>query len=89
VKDNFKVDLALAKDQIYPFIYLGCLIFLMQYMTMLVFSQLLVAYSLALFQLSMVLQVFLGYRIFNEKHVLRRLSACLVMVGGSLMVLYA
>lgn len=89
VRDNFKADLALTKNQIYPFVYLGCLIFLMQYMTMLVFSQLLVAYSLALFQLSMVLQVFLGYRIFNEKHVLRRLSACLVMVGGSLMVLYA
>jgi drug/metabolite transporter (DMT)-like permease len=37
----------------------------------------------------MVLQVFLGYRIFNEKHVLRRLAACLVMVAGSLMVLQA
>jgi len=89
VHDNFKTDLALARNQVYPFIYLGCLIFLMQFMTMLVFSQLLVAYSLALFQLSMVLQVFLGYRIFNEKHVLRRLAACLVMVGGSLMVLSA
>lgn len=89
VRDNFQEDLGLAKDQIYPLVYLGCLIFLMQYMTMLVFSQLLVAYSLALFQLSMVLQVFLGYRIFNEKHILRRLAACLVMVSGSLMVLNA
>lgn len=89
VHDNFKADMALAKNQIYPIVYLGCLIFLMQFMTMLVFSQLLVAYSLALFQLSMVLQVFLGYRIFNEKHILRRLAACLVMVAGSLLVLNA
>ena len=89
VRDNFKADMTMAKNQIYPFIYLGCLIFLMQYMTMLVFAELFIAYSLALFQLSMVLQVFLGYRIFNEKHVLRRLSACLVMVAGSLMILNA
>lgn len=89
VRDNFQQDVRQAQDQVYPLIYLGCLIFLMQYMTMLVFSQLLVAYSLALFQLSMVLQVFLGYRIFNEKHILRRLAACLVMVSGSLMVLNA
>lgn len=89
VHDNFKADMALAKNQVYPIVYLGCLIFLMQFMTMLVFSQLLVAYSLALFQLSMVLQVFLGYRIFNEKHILRRLAACLVMVAGSLLVLNA
>jgi len=89
VRDNFGEDLAIARSQVYPFVYLGCLIFLMQFMTMLVFSQLLVAYSLALFQLSMVLQVFLGYRIFNEKHIMRRLAACLIMVVGSLMVLNA
>src|SRR5690606_37088997 len=89
VRDNFNADMARAKNQVYPLIYLGCLIFLMQYMTMLVFSQLLIAYSLALFQLSMVLQVFLGYRIFNEKHVMRRLAACLVMISGCLLVLNA
>lgn len=69
------------------FLWLGGCIFVMQYATMLVFSQLLVAYSLALFQLSMVLQVFLGYRIFHEKHVLRRLAACGVMISGCLLVL--
>ncbi len=89
ISDNIQTNIIKARDNLRPFIYLGSLIFLMQYMTMLVFSQLLVAYSLALFQLSMVLQVFLGYRIFNEKHVWRRLSACLVMVAGSLLVLNA
>ncbi|MFW5451083.1 MAG: EamA family transporter [Methylophagaceae bacterium] len=89
LKDNFIKDYEQSKKHVYDFLYLGILIFLMQYMTMLVFSQLLIAYSLALFQLGMVLQVFLGYRIFNEQHFARRLAACLVMVVGSIMVLQA
>jgi drug/metabolite transporter (DMT)-like permease len=89
LKDNFTKDFEQSKNHVYSFLYLGILIFLMQYMTMIVFSQLLIAYSLALFQLGMVLQVFLGYRIFNEKHIVRRLTACLVMILGSLMVLQA
>jgi len=89
IKGKLQENMTKAQANIQSFIYLGCLIFLMQYMTMLVFSQLFVAYSLALFQLSMVLQVFLGYRIFNEQYIWRRLSACLVMVAGSLLVLNA
>lgn len=83
----WQVDWQAAKQHRSHFIWLGSFIFLMQYTTMMVFSQLLVAYSLALFQLSMVLQVFLGYRIFHEKHILRRLSACGVMIAGCLLVL--
>lgn len=89
LKDNFSKDVKQSRHHVYQFLYLGILIFLMQYMTMLVFSQLLIAYSLALFQLGMVLQVFLGYRIFNEKHLLRRLAASSVMIFGSLLVLNA
>jgi drug/metabolite transporter (DMT)-like permease len=89
LKDNFKNDFPQSKNNLAQFIYLGSLIFLMQYMTMIVFSQLLIAYSLALFQLAMVLQVFLGYRIFNEKHIMRRLAASIVMIIGSLLVLNA
>ena len=89
INDNFRSDLANAHNSLAQFIYLGSLIFLMQYMTMIVFSQLLIAYSLALFQLGMVLQVLLGYRIFNEKHIMRRLAASMVMIIGSLLVLKA
>ncbi|NOQ76309.1 MAG: EamA family transporter [Methylococcaceae bacterium] len=89
LKDNFTKDYEQSKNHVYQFLYLGILIFLMQYMTMIVFSKLLIAYSLALFQLGMVLQVFLGYRIFNEKHILRRLAASCVMIVGSLLVLKA
>jgi drug/metabolite transporter (DMT)-like permease len=89
LKDNFVKDYQQSKHHVYQFLYLGILLFLMQYMTMLVFSKLLIAYSLALFQLGMVLQVFLGYHIFKEKHLFRRLVASLVMVVGSLLVLKA
>ncbi|MAK66486.1 MULTISPECIES: EamA family transporter [unclassified Methylophaga] len=84
---RWQKDWQTANQHRHHFLWLGSFIFLMQYTTMLVFSQLLVAYSLALFQLSMVLQVFLGYRIFHEKHILRRLSACGVMIAGCLLVL--
>jgi uncharacterized membrane protein len=47
----------------------------------------LIAYTLALFQLGMLVQVFLGYRIFNEPDLVRRLTASLVMMLGSLLVL--
>jgi len=67
---------------------LGGLIFMMQLTTLLVLSQTLIAYALALFQLSMVLQVFLGHKLFNEPQFKRRLSACIVMIIGSLLVLY-
>lgn len=86
---TLQADWQQARPQWPWFIYLGILMFLMQLMTLLVLSELLIAYSLALFQLSMVLQVFLGYRIFNEPHFWRRLAACSVMVAGSLIIIYA
>ncbi|MBE0438557.1 MAG: EamA family transporter [Gammaproteobacteria bacterium] len=89
IKSKLKTNIEQSIKHVYDFLYLGMLIFLMQYMTMLVLSELFIAYSLALFQLSMVLQVFLGYRIFNEKHIARRLLASLVMIAGSLLVIDA
>jgi hypothetical protein len=35
----------------------------------------------------MVLQVVLGYRIFKEQNIKRRLFSCLIMIFGSMMVL--
>lgn len=89
IKQPFDQQLAQTKNHITRLIYLGTMIFLMQYMTMLVLSKMIIAYSLALFQLSMVLHVFLGYRIFKEQHIQRRLFACLIIVTGSITVLYS
>lgn len=68
---------------------IGALVFLMQFFTLLLLSQMLVAYALALFQLAMVLQVFLGKHVFQEKDFVRRLLASLVMVAGSCLVIFA
>lgn len=65
----------------------GLTVFVMQYLTLVLLSQMLIAYTLALFQLGMLVQVFLGYRIFNEPDLVRRLTASLVMMLGSLLVL--
>jgi uncharacterized membrane protein len=65
----------------------GVTVFGMQFLTLVLLSKTLIAYTLALFQLGMLLQVFLGHHIFNEPHLLRRLLASLMMVAGSLLVL--
>jgi len=64
-------------------------VFIMQYFTLLLLANMMVAYALALFQLGMVLQVFAGYKIFNEKNIIRKLLVCLVMIAGSILVLLA
>jgi drug/metabolite transporter (DMT)-like permease len=86
---SLKSDWQQSHSRLRDFLWLGSLIFAMQYCTMLLFENLLIAYALALFQLSMVLQVFLGYRIFHEGHLYRRLAACGVMIVGCLLVLNA
>ncbi len=89
ITGSFHQDVQHSKTQVYQFIYLGLSMFIMQYMTMLVLSEFFIAYSLALFQLGMVLQVFLGWHIFKEKHFLRRLGASVIMVAGSLLIIQA
>jgi len=89
IKGSLQRDIKQSKHHVFDFLYLGILIFLMQYMTMIVFSQFYIAYSLALFQLGMVLQVFLGHHFFKEKHLKRRIAASLVMMLGSLLILKA
>jgi uncharacterized membrane protein len=89
IKGSLQSHVQQSKSHVYRFLYLGISMFLMQYMTMIVLSHFYIAYSLALFQLGMVLHVFLGWHIFNEQHILRRLTASGIMIIGSLIVLQA
>ena len=88
-RQSIQTDWRQSHSKLRDFLWLGALIFAMQYCTMLLFEGLLIAYALALFQLSMVLQVFLGSRIFHEGYLFRRLGACGVMIVGCLLVLNA
>ncbi len=88
IKTNLSAQLISAKPHVVQMLAIGLLVFVMQYVTLVLLSQMLVAYALALFQLGMVLQVFLGYQFFQERHIVRRLIACLVMMLGSITVLF-
>lgn len=59
---------------------------LMQAATLFTFEGLQVGYSLALFQLSTLLSVFLGYRFFAERDIGRRLIGAGVMGVGALLI---
>jgi drug/metabolite transporter (DMT)-like permease len=87
--DGIGVDLRASRKHIRTIFMIGIMVFVMQYFTLLLLSEMLVAYALALFQLGMVIQVFVGYKVFNEKHITRKLLACLVMMFGSILVLIA
>lgn len=61
----------------------------MQFATLFAFRDLQVGYSLALFQLSTIVSVFLGRRYFAEANIGKRLAGAVVMAaGGALIVLF-
>jgi drug/metabolite transporter (DMT)-like permease len=59
---------------------------LMQAATLLTFDKLPVGYSLALFQLSTLISVFLGHRYFAERNIGRRLIGAVIMVLGAVLI---
>ena len=46
-----------------------------------------VSYALALFQLSTLFSVFLGVNIFNEKGLIRKLIASVIMIAGAVVII--
>ncbi|MGD9153427.1 MAG: DMT family transporter [Gammaproteobacteria bacterium] len=58
-----------------------CLL-VMQVLTMLVFSKLFIAYSLALFQFSSIVSIFLGYKYFKERQIKIKLLGAFIMILG-------
>ena len=59
---------------------------LMQATTLFTFDDLQVGYSLALFQMSTLISVFLGYRYFEEANIQRRLVGSIIMVAGAVLI---
>ena len=59
---------------------------LMQLTTLVTLGKLQVGYSLALFQLSTLISVYLGHRYFQERNIRRRLFGSLVMVTGAILI---
>lgn len=60
---------------------------LMQFSTNIVFSCMEVGSALALFQLSAIVNLFLGYKIFKEGNMLRKFVGTIIMIVGSVIIL--
>lgn len=60
---------------------------IMQYTTNYVFSNMNVGYALSLFQLSSVLSIIFGYKVFKEKNILPRLIGSLIMIAGAVVII--
>jgi drug/metabolite transporter (DMT)-like permease len=58
----------------------------MQLTTLLTFGRMEVGYSLALFQLSTIVSVLLGHRVFREKNIRKRLAGSVVMTAGAILI---
>ncbi len=60
---------------------------LMQYSTNYVFNVMNVGYALALFQLSSIVTVVFGVKLFKEKNILKKLAGTIIMIIGSAMII--
>lgn len=60
---------------------------IMTFTTAYVFKYMNVGYALSLFQLSIILNVILGYKLFNEKKLLKKLFGSLIIIIGSVTIL--
>jgi drug/metabolite transporter (DMT)-like permease len=86
LKGNIADELLILQKNVRTYLWLAIMTGLMQMTTVLTFGKLQVGYSLALFQMSTLLSVFLGYRYFQESNIRKRLAGSIVMVAGAVMI---
>lgn len=60
---------------------------IMQFTTNYAFEHMPVGYALSLFQLSTIVSVLLGHRIFNEQNIRKKLLGSLIMIAGSIIII--
>jgi drug/metabolite transporter (DMT)-like permease len=60
----------------------------MQFTTNFTFEHMPVGYSLSLFQLSAIVSVFFGYRFFKERDIRKKLLGSIIMIAGSVMIIF-
>lgn len=75
------------KADLPPYLYLVLCIGIMQLTTNYVFDHMPVGYALALFQLSIIVSVLLGHRVFQETDISKKLLGSLIMLLGSLAII--
>ncbi|NUO81039.1 hypothetical protein HUU05_13250 [candidate division KSB1 bacterium] len=68
---------------------MAALFLAMQLLTLQIFAMMNVAYVLALFQLSGLVNVLLGWKLFNEGNILQRALASVIMIVGAVLLIVA
>lgn len=81
--------IAIKRENFFTQFVLIILVAIMQYSTNYVFSEINVAYALALFQLSTILSVIIGVTTFKEGYVLRKLMGASIMAIGAVCIILA
>lgn len=85
--DLKKETLKIGFGDIRNYSFLVVCIGLMQFTTNYVFEHMAVGYALSLFQLSIILSVLLGHRIFQEKDIRKKLIGSAIMIIGSIVII--
>lgn len=84
LKQEFRrIDISLFKKIILLVLCVG----VMQFSTNYVFEHMVVGYALSLFQLSVIVSVLFGYKIFNELGIRRKLIGSVIMILGSVVII--
>lgn len=86
IHHNWRPQLTALADHKHLFAGLCVMVGLTQFTSNIVLAQLPVGYALALFQLSALISVGLGYHFFREQHILRKLVGAVIMVGGAVLI---
>jgi drug/metabolite transporter (DMT)-like permease len=69
------------------YLYLIICIATMQFTTNYTFNHISIGYALSLFQLSVIISVFLGYRFFKEADIYKKLFGSAIMIAGSVLII--
>jgi drug/metabolite transporter (DMT)-like permease len=89
VRSGLGQQLSLLRSEWPTFLWLAVTTGIMQCSTLFTFGRLPVGYSLALFQLSTLVSVFLGHRYFREPEIRRRVAGAAVMTAGAILIVLA
>lgn len=89
-KFNFKTELRkISRNDISKYFYLVVCIGVMQLTTNYALAHMQVGYVLAFFQLSIIVSVLLGHRIFNEQDIRKKLVGSVIMIAGSVVIIFS
>jgi drug/metabolite transporter (DMT)-like permease len=88
VRARLRNDVMVLRNHWRTYVRLAATTGVMQLTSLLTFGKLQVGYSLALFQLSTLISVFLGYRYFQEGQIRKRLVGSLIMTAGAALIVF-